>query len=978
MATNTLSDREWEVRLLFLEEVKDFLADIETEIIGLSDRGLQRSALDKILRAAHSMKGGAGMMGFMALSELAHQLEDFFKILQTGNKKTTPEIESLFLSAIDNMGKTANIHKQRKTPDDDWLREFANPPFNHLRTILGELTAQDEASLLSEEAGEDMRVLMFSTEVDACLERLTIVLADQNSQVLREEFELTSQEFGCLGEMLELPAFSNLCAEISAALESKEHNLREVTTAALEAWRRSQALVLVSQFQALPEHFEVPIFLEPVAGTINSSSQIDSNVQVLDSSFWQEDQTTNLEKSATSLEEIQDLSLDNDISNDIPIDDTAKPEQNLDATIRVPLRQLETLSDRFGELNAERSGLRMQLKRMRDLVQLLNTRMHGLEQSNAQLRDAYDRVATSSEPFIPINAVMATETSTSIKGNIKGDRFTNQDPSSTTFLPYASRFDLLEMDSYSELHVLSREIMDSVVQLQEVSSDLETALTDTEGTERELGRASRQMQTAIEQARMRMLSEVLGRFPRLLRDLSLTHGKQVELIVRGSSTLVERSVLEVLEDPLLHLIRNAFDHGIETPESRIAQGKSPKGKIEIAAGYRGNQTVITFSDDGNGINFTKLRDRALQMGLSESDLDGSSESELLELIFEAGFSTADRVTELSGRGVGMDVVRSNLNVIGGSVRVETEFGQGTTFVLTVPVSLSIARVLLFESNGLQMAILTSAVEEILLIKDTSIYTVANQEVLDWQGYSVPLLKLGDRLHFSRPQFQVETENRPIVDEPLMLVVTRNNVPFGLQVDRYWGEQEVTIRGLQSPIPMPAGFMGCAILGGGKLVPLVDIDSLLTWSIADIDAPPSKTLTLPSERGDRRATVLIVDDSINVRRFLAMTLEKSGYRVEQAKDGLEAMEKLRKLQTLPKSSRVKAVICDIEMPRLDGFGFLVQSRGDENCKNIPVMMLTSRSGSKHRDLAMRLGASAYFAKPFKDNELLQTLSQFVAN
>ncbi len=965
MATNTLSDREWEVRLLFLDEVKDFLADIETEIIGLSDRGLQRSSLDKILRAAHSMKGGAGMMGFMALSELAHQLEDFFKILQTGNKSTTPEIESLFLSAIDNMGKTANIHRQRKTPDDDWLREFANPPFNHLRAILGELTAQDEANLLSEEAGEDMRVLMFSTEVDACLERLTLVIADQDSQVLREEFELTSQEFGCLGEMLELPAFSNLCTEISAALESKEHNLREVTMAALEAWRRSQALVLVSQFQALPEHFEIALFLDSGVGSLSSPSLVDSKPKLLDSSFWQEDQTISLEKSALDL---QDLSIDNDIAANAP----AKPDQNLDATIRVPLRQLEALSDRFGELNAERSGLRMQLKRMRDLVQLLNTRMHGLEQSNAQLRDAYDRVATSSEPFIPINAVMTAETQTTIKG----DHFTSQAPSSEMFLPYASRFDLLEMDSYSELHVLSREIMDSVVQLQEVSSDLETALTDTEGTERELGRASRKMQTAIEQARMRMLSEVLGRFPRLLRDLSLTHGKQVELIVRGSSTLVERSVLEVLEDPLLHLIRNAFDHGLETPESRIAQGKSPKGKIEIAAGYRGNQTVITVSDDGNGINFSKLRDRALQMGLSESDLDGSSETELLELIFEAGFSTADRVTELSGRGVGMDVVRSNLNVIGGSVRVETESGQGTTFILTVPVSLSIARVLLFESNGLQMAILTSAVEEILLIKDTSIYTVANQEVLDWQGYSVPLLKLGDRLHFSRPQFQIETENRPIVDEPLMLVVTRNNVPFGLQVDRYWGEQEVTIRGLQSPIPMPTGFMGCAILGGGKLVPLVDIDSLLTWSIADIDAPPSKTLTLPSERGDRRVTVLVVDDSINVRRFLAMTLEKSGYRVEQAKDGLEAMEKLRKLQTLPTSSRVKAVICDIEMPRLDGFGFLVQSRGDDNCKNIPVMMLTSRSGAKHRDLAMRLGASAYFAKPFKDNELLQTLSQLV--
>jgi hypothetical protein len=216
--------------------------------------------------------------------------------------------------------------------------------------------------------------------------------------------------------------------------------------------------------------------------------------------------------------------------------------------------------------------------------------------------------------------------------------------------------------------------MDSVVQLQEVSSDLETALTDTEGTERELGRASRQMQTAIEQARMRMLSEILGRFPRLLRDLSVTHGKQVELVVRGSSTLVERSVLEILEDPLLHLIRNAFDHGIETPEARIAVGKPPKGKIEIAAGYRGNQTVITVSDDGNGINFAKLRDRALQMGLSESDLDGSNETEMLELIFEAGFSTADRVTELSGRGVGMDVVRRNVDAMGGVITVQEKNG----------------------------------------------------------------------------------------------------------------------------------------------------------------------------------------------------------------------------------------------------------------------------------------------------------------
>ncbi|MFM7888411.1 MAG: response regulator, partial [Pseudanabaena sp.] len=765
----------------------------------------------------------------------------------------------------------------------------------------------------------------------------------------------------------------SLCEGISLALSNKEHSLIEVTTAALEVWRRSQALVLVGQFDALPKRFELlNLSVRPAEQTIQKvAEKVTENINPFNAASIEElsltntglsyeDETLALNHRDLNLANIQDITTIHPPS----LTNTAT---NLDSTIRIPLRHLEALSDRFGELNAERSGLRLQIKRMRDLVQLLNTRMHGLEQSNAQLREAYDRVVTSSETLLPVNAAISSP----IERNYAVANLSSHEG----FLPYASRFDLLEMDRYSELHVLSREIMDSVVQLQEVSRDLETALTDTEGTERELGRASRQMQTAIEQARMRMLSEILGRFPRLLRDLSLNYGKQVELVIRGSSTLVERSVLDILEDPLLHLVRNAFDHGIETPEERVAAGKPPKGKIEIAAGYRGNQTIITVSDDGYGVDFAKLRDRALQMGLSERDLDNSSNEALLELIFEAGFSTADHVTELSGRGVGMDVVRSNLNTIGGNVRIETEAGKGTTFVLTVPVSLSIARVLLFESNGLQMAILTSAVEEILLIRNTSIHTVANQEVLDWEGYSVPLLSLRDCLHFLRPQFQFETENRPVVDESLILIVSKNNVPFGLQVDRYWGEQEVTIRGVQSVIPMPTGFMGCAILGGGKIVPLVDIDNLLDWVIVDVDQPPTKSLTLPT-KGDRRTTILVVDDSINVRRFLAMTLEKSGYRVEQAKDGYEAMEKLRKLQTIGSNSLVSAVICDIEMPRLDGFGFLVQSRGDENCKDIPVIMLTSRSGSKHRDLAMRLGASAYFAKPFKDNELLQTLSQLV--
>ena len=1016
MATNTLSDREWEVRLLFLDEVKDFLVAIETEIIGMSDRGLQRSAADKILRAAHSMKGGAAMMGFQALSDLSHSLEDFIKILQTSQQTTiTSAIEGLLLAAVDNMRKTANIHKQRQTPSQNWLDTQINPPFQQLRSMLGELSAKDEANLLSEEVGQDMRVLMFSTEVDACLNRLADVIADPHSQVLREEFELTSQEFGCLGEMLELPAFTQLCHEINEALSDLDHlnsahNLAEVTFSALETWRQVQALVLVGQFQLIPEHFAIipakskskleksspqspQQDLTPNQISNQSSNQIPNAIFDLNSELnLDQSLVPNLDQELDQdlgfeLElnpEYANTSINSDIaamlldqSADQTIIQSINPSSSEEtrSTTRISVKQLQNLSDRFGEVNAERSGMRMQLRRMRDLVQIMGDRMRTLEHSNSQLREAYDRVVTSSNSLIPTNLHHPKPVVRNLNSN-------TTDPNMA--LSYASRFDVLEMDQYSELHLLSREIMDSVVQLQEVHSDLETALAETESTERELGRASRQLQTAIEQTRMRMLSEVLGRFPRLLRDLSLEHGKQVELVLRGGSTLVERSILEILEDPLLHLLRNAFDHGIETPEARIAAGKPPKGRIEVAAGYRGNQTIITISDDGNGINFAKIRDRALSMGISEADLNNCSESDLLGLIFESGFSTADHVTSLSGRGVGMDVVRSNLNAIGGNVRIETELGKGTTFIMNVPVSLSIARVLLFEANGLQMAILTSAVEEILLVRETPIHTVANQEVLDWEGFSVAFLRIGDRLQFARPQFPAETENRPVVDEPLVLIVSCDNVPFGLQVDRYWGEQEVTIRSVQSPIPMPTGFVDCAILGGGKLVPLIDVDDFLNWAIADISqtsANPNSALVKSSSkippRHDQRSTVLVVDDSINVRRFLAMTLEKSGYRVEQARDGLEAMEKLKKLQTSSLVSHVDAVVCDIEMPRLDGFGFLAQSRNDQNCCDIPVVMLTSRSGNKHRDLAMRLGAAAYFTKPFKDNELLQTLSQIIS-
>jgi chemotaxis family two-component system sensor histidine kinase/response regulator PixL len=518
---------------------------------------------------------------------------------------------------------------------------------------------------------------------------------------------------------------------------------------------------------------------------------------------------------------------------------------------------------------------------------------------------------------------------------------------------------------------------------------------------------------------MRPFQELVGRFSRALRDLSLQYGKSVELKVQGKGTLIDRSILEALSDPLLHLVRNAFDHGIEDPATRQAQGKPAQGVIEIKAAHRGNQTIITVSDDGNGINLNKIRARAEAMGLDAELLAAASEGELLSLIFEPGFSTADKVTDLSGRGVGMDVVRNNLSSIRGDIRVDTSSFRGTTFTLTVPFTLSVARVLLVESNGMLLAFPTDVIEEMLLLEPEQVLTTPHYSVLNWEGEMVPLTRLGEWLTFYCPRRIHSSEGVPSISEPVVLMISLGdsaksdisggNQLHGIQVDRCWGEREVAIRQVEGTLELPPGFTSSCVLGDGKVVPLVDAAGVLRWIASFEHGRVDEHVVSPGERGAReligshsspprlfglsvmacvtspksaynhltlpeelraKDTILVVDDSINVRRFLALALEKAGYLVEQAKDGQDAVEKLLG------GARVSAVLCDIEMPRLDGYGFLARIKSDPNYERLPIAMLTSRSGEKHRQLAMTLGAAAYFSKPYNERELLNTMKQII--
>ncbi|KAM3103449.1 response regulator [Phormidesmis sp. 146-12] len=1009
-------NKELEIRHQFLEEAEEYLSVLDSSLLGLSNRRVDPQKINAALRAAHSIKGGAGMMGFQVLSTLAHRLEDSFKVLKVDTSlEIDPPLENLLLTAIDRLRWVVAYDRQHQAIEPHWVAAQIDPVFEQLHQRLGDPQDENAASLLSPEEGQDIIPLLFETEVESCLQRLETVLDNPAHPDLAEELDIVVQELGGLGEMLQLPAFLHLCTTVAQTLQTHPTHLVSITQAALQAWRRSQALILVGQSEQLPTTLDwippapLPIIVtdKEVAPTVETFFVKEMTVEetfqeetivwettIASSKPFEIPQTTPPDLTSSDAEfepfvfavesfaepepsPIVEPSVDEEpfaahspqITHYKILDtqpDTTQGADNSDSTVRIPVRQLNQLNDLFGELTIERNGLNLHVNRLRHLSKALRSRMQTLEQINAQIRTAYDQGQTLN-PTLPL-----------LSGSHNGDYSTSRASSSFNHAVASFKFDALELDRYNDLHTLSQQVMETIVQIQEITDDVDLSLDDTEQTTRVLNKTAKQLQTGLTQLRMRPLADVVDRFPRALRDLSLQFGKPVDLKVTGANTLIDRNVLEALNDPLMHLLRNAFDHGIEDSATRRSRGKGETGQIEIHAVHRGNRTIITIRDDGEGIPIHKIRDRAEQMGLDPTLLDAASDEELLSLIFEPGFSTNSQVTTLSGRGVGMDVVRSNLKDIRGEINVNTQAGVGTTFTLSLPFTLSVVRILLAESNGMLLAFPTDMIQEMFLLKPEQIISSVGNELLNWQGKLVQLVRLNHWLDFNCPHPPHNFETPATIRSACVLIVQQGNQLAGLQVDRCWDEQEVTIRRVEGLLPLPTGFSSCTILGDGRVVPLVNIPDLLKWIAsyerfgADTPLPDSPNPVLISElpHVSSTQTILIVDDSIHVRRFLALMLERAGYQVEQAKDGQEALERLNTVS-------VTAVICDVEMPRLDGFGFLAKLKAHSQFSHLPVAMLTSRNGNKHRQLATQLGAVAYFTKPYNEQDLLNTLTQIIA-
>ncbi|NJR32782.1 MAG: hybrid sensor histidine kinase/response regulator [Chamaesiphon sp. CSU_1_12] len=485
-------------------------------------------------------------------------------------------------------------------------------------------------------------------------------------------------------------------------------------------------------------------------------------------------------------------------------------------------------------------------------------------------------------------------------------------------------------------------------------------------------------------ARMLPLGEILNRFPRTLHDLSIEYQKPVDLKIIGAGVLVDRSTIDKLVDPLLHLLRNAFDHGIEAPDIRRAAGKPERGSIEITAYHQGSQTVIEIRDDGGGIDPNRIRAKAIALGLPNAAT--VTTARLLDFIFTPGFSTSDRVTKLSGRGMGMDIVRAQIQTLKGTIFIDSELGRGTTFTLRIPLTLTIAQLMVCQVGRAVYAFPADSIHRIVIPTSDLIAHRDERQYLQWQGTSIPIYHLAALLDYSVPLAErtISQTLKATIDNPVdwlapLLLIRSGERHFALQVDRSLSEQELTIVPFSKGITPPSYSYGCTILGDGAILPVIDLHTLIRVAIVGVASPSENrpyysgtapTPQLPAQF-DRSDLLLVIDDSVTTRQSLCLTLEKFGYRTLQARDGQEALQLMRQ-----KASELKLAICDVEMPNMNGFEFLNVQRQDAAIANIPVVMLTSRSSAKHRQFATHLGAVGYFIKPYIERELMTAIDRLL--
>jgi chemosensory pili system protein ChpA (sensor histidine kinase/response regulator) len=971
---------------LFLQEASEHLQYLREYVGVLQEVSPRREDMERLFIAAHTLKGTSASYGFPRFSEIAGKLAHVFQYALNaplGDDLHGPLTEflsdgiSLLETSLLEISESGQEHlediaafKERyrfafppePPPLNLSMSDSAPPATAPADTIASEpvalqtgLTGSYFDALPSDDEVPDEILEFFQPEAEEHLQIVSDCLlsleGNNNPEEINRLFRAIHTVKGSAAQvgLRRLGSIAHRVEDLIGRLRDGEI---EPSPALVDICLESVDVLRKTLRREWPDEVEMRAGVDSLLGRIAQYAPLDAEEteQITEVTASPEAQTasTSAEKAPAKPGTLQ-----------------SKKQAAASKSVRIALGRLDRMMNTVGELVISRTKMVGRLAELGKLIDTLSFSKERLQGKVNEFQEKYE--------FNRIRAQIGLPWA----NNNRQKMLASAAAGESGFL---DEFSELEMDRYDDFNILSRSMTEISADVNEVLTQLEGYTNRVEGDIDEFTKLAHYLQDEITAARMVPIGTLYSLLSRAVRDAAKSSKKQVELDFSGSETELDNNIIQQISDPLVHLVRNSVAHGIETPEDRVAAGKPDHGRVTLRAYHRGNHIYIEVEDDGRGIDYPRVRQSAIDCGLvSTETADRLTERDLREMLFHPGFSTATVKTELAGRGVGLDVVRSNLNALNGEIEVLSEPGHGTKFILKVPLTLIISPALFVRCGTNHFALPLAVVEEIRRLRADEIEDVGGKLLTKVRDVVTEVVRLDSYLGL--PPLE------PINGYFRMVVANAGNRQVGLVVEEVLGKDEIVIKNLGEYLRRVKLFSGTTIAPDGSLILLIDLNRMVATepnerravqasaSAARVFAPGSAAVargTIPTEAIDRveqERVIVVADDSISVRKFVGRMLEKNGYRAKLAADGLEAAE-------LITQHGCHLVITDLEMPRMTGYELMAQLRQSPATKRIPVMVVTSRAGAKHRDRALKEGASAFLTKPVQEDQLLAAVEQLI--
>ena len=902
-----------------------------------------RQVVYDFMRAAHTLAGICRSLGFMSVVHLSAAVEGWLQANMDETEEVSQEQEKMLgeaIAALDEMVQCICARKMPQAYDELVGRVQADKdriigereeiaPSEEIAAVLSETHAahehdaevQKEAQTPEAQTPELQAAEVQAAEVQAAEE---VLQADEDvNETLRETHEEEPAQVKSVhtrGPMLRddldeqlLPIFLDEANELLPKIGDCLRALRQAPDGELNLLNRllhtlkgSARMTGAMRMGDIAHTMESSLLEENLAG--ETLDELESDLDQLN----------------TLLEELRSGKVQAPAA--VPVEDLVEmTPAGLERVqqvgmLRVRSDVIDRLVNQAGEVSVARSRVETELREFKEgLLELAG--------SVARLRKQLREVEIQAESQIQARVSLAAE--------------------------HNEQFDPLEFDRFTRLQELTRFMNESVHDVQTVQQTLLKNIDETNSALFAQARLNRELQQNLMGVRMVPFSSMSERLYRLVRQTGKELNRRANLELEGTNVELDRSVLEKMTAPFEHLLRNAIVHGLEDEQQRINSGKDAIGEIRLRLRQESNEVVFEFSDDGKGLNFAGLRAEALKKGLLEDINDNISDDQLAQMIFTTGISTAAEVTEIAGRGIGMDVVRSEITALGGRIDVASQPGRGTRFTIHLPLTLAVTQVLMVQAGDHAYAIPSTMVEQVRQVKPDELQTLYSKQKIEWEGNNYPFSYL--------PTLLGDEERVPEIKPYNALLLLRSgNQRIALHVDELRGNREAVVKNIGPQLSRLSGIAGATVLGNGTVVLILNPAQMKQRFT--VRKAPRVEKALP----DAQPTIMVVDDSLTVRKITTRLLMRAGYQVVTAQDGVDALEKLNEL--IP-----SVMLLDIEMPRMDGFELTKLMRREERTMNIPIIMITSRAADKHRDFAMGLGVNAYLGKPFQEDDLLEQIA-----